>query len=197
MRAFTRAGPHHVIRNFLGGAMAERFLAFASAREADFQQAGVGLPERRLDTAVRRSRLLPDLGELREPLEARLRAALPGAAAALRVSAFALGSIETQLVAHEHGSFYSRHTDLKTGPAETRNQRILTGVYYFHALPRKFSGGALRLHPILGGGHIDIDPECDSLLLFPAWMPHEVLPVFCEDGKFSDVRFSINCWFRT
>jgi Rps23 Pro-64 3,4-dihydroxylase Tpa1-like proline 4-hydroxylase len=29
---------------------------------------------------------------------------------------------------------------------------------------------------------------------FPSWLRHEVLPVHVPSGKWSDCRFSINCW---
>lgn len=45
----------------------------------------------------------------------------------------------------------------------------MTGVYYFSATPRVFSGGGVRLVPAeRGGAHVDIEPECDMLLLFPS-----------------------------
>jgi Rps23 Pro-64 3,4-dihydroxylase Tpa1-like proline 4-hydroxylase len=72
---------------------------------------------------------------------------------------------------------------------------VLSGVYYFHRLPKPFSGGALRLHAIGDESRFaDIEPACDTLVVFPAWAPHEVLPVRCPSGAFMDSRFSINCW---
>ena len=42
--------------------------------------------------------------------------------------------------------------------------------------------------------HLDVAPEKDSLLIFPSWALHEVMPVVCPSGEFADSRFSVNCW---
>jgi SM-20-related protein len=70
-------------------------------------------------------------------------------------------------------------------------------VYYFFSEPKAFNGGALRLYAIGGNSQqsfIDIEPERNSLLVFPSWAPHEVMPVHCPSGRFVDSRFAINCW---
>jgi Rps23 Pro-64 3,4-dihydroxylase Tpa1-like proline 4-hydroxylase len=78
-------------------------------------------------------------------------------------------------------------------------------VYYFHRKPKAFFGGQLRLYPLIkaeagayvdaeAGAYVDIEPQSDSVVFFPSWFPHEVLPVHCESGAFADGRFSINCW---
>jgi SM-20-related protein len=73
---------------------------------------------------------------------------------------------------------------------------VLSGVYYFHAEPKAFTGGALRLYAIGGQGerYVDIEPTHNSLLMFPSWAPHEVMPVRCPSRRFVDSRFAINCW---
>ncbi len=40
----------------------------------------------------------------------------------------------------------------------------------------------------------DIEPRNNSLILFPPHCQHEVLPVTCPSGKFSDRRFTVNGW---
>jgi Rps23 Pro-64 3,4-dihydroxylase Tpa1-like proline 4-hydroxylase len=72
-------------------------------------------------------------------------------------------------------------------------------VYYFHAQPKAFSGGVLRLHSLAsgkgdGGEHVDVEPVNDTLVFFPSWYPHEVLPVTCDSSRFEDSRFAINFW---
>lgn len=196
--AFARPAPHHVIQEFLGEAMVARLLDFALEHEADFTSTRVGRATGRQDLSIRSSLQTRNLGDLRNPIEAKLRDALPGALQAMRLSSFDLGSIEIQLVAHGDGAFYRTHIDTQTGTPDGPT-RVLTGVYYFHGLPKSFSGGALRLHSILpeeqGGTHLDIEPDRDTLLLFPSWAPHQVRPVSCAGG-FAQSRFAINCWFR-
>jgi SM-20-related protein len=62
---------------------------------------------------------------------------------------------------------------------------------------RSLAGGALRLYAIGGEADqkfVDIEPLRNSLLMFPSWAPHEVMPVSCPSKRFIDSRFAINCW---
>ena len=42
----------------------------------------------------------------------------------------------------------------------------------------------------------DIEPETDSLVAFPSWLRHEVLPVRIPSAAWADGRFTINCWLH-
>jgi Rps23 Pro-64 3,4-dihydroxylase Tpa1-like proline 4-hydroxylase len=187
--------PHLVVREFLAPASAAGLLDYALSRQADFTPTGVGAKKR--DPGMRVSLGLRDLGPFREVLEREIFARLPDLTAQLRVAPVEAPSLETDLVAHGDGGFFKRHIDTHTANyAEADRVRILSGVYYFHADPKRFSGGALRLHAVggPGGGFLDIEPEHDSLVFFLAWAPHEVMPVSCASGRFRDSRFSVNCW---
>jgi hypothetical protein len=85
--------------------------------------------------------------------------------------------------------------DIVIRPGMT-NYRVISAVYYFHRLPKSFSGGVLRIHPIGGepASFVDIEPANDKLIFFPSWVPHEVMPVVCPSGRFEDSRFALNCW---
>ena len=99
-------------------------------------------------------------------------------------------------MAHNDGAFYKRHIDTQTA-SERDAIRVLSGVYYFHAEPKAFTGGALRLYAIGDPDKktfVDIEPAHDSLLAFPSWAPHEVRPISCPSKRFTDSRFAINCW---
>ncbi len=125
---------------------------------------------------------------------------LPRAIDALGLAPFALAGLSMEMAAHGDSDFYRRHIDTFTGSDRAGRDRALTGVYYFHATPKGFSGGELRLHSIRpaeqGGTFADIEPVHDRLLLFPAWAPHEVRPVSLPDGAFAQSRFAINCWYN-
>jgi Rps23 Pro-64 3,4-dihydroxylase Tpa1-like proline 4-hydroxylase len=197
--AFSEIPQHLLIENAFGGEMVARLLAHALKRQATFSGTTVG--KREMENAqIRRSRVTRDLGELRAPLDAAFRARLSQAVSALRLAPFTLESLSLELAAHGDGDFYRRHIDTFTGHETGAADRILTGVYYFHALPRVFTGGELRLFSLRpiehGGAYLDIAPPCDSLLLFPAWVPHEVRPVSCPGGGFAQSRFAINCWYN-
>jgi len=197
--SFSQIPPHLLIEDAFGDEMVTQLLALALERQAAFSGTTVGKRERE-DKQIRRSRVTRDFGELKAPLEAAFRAHLSQAMSALHLAPFTLESLSLELAAHGDGDFYRRHIDTFTGDERTATDRILTGVYYFHVRPRAFTGGELRLFSLLpieqGGTYLDIAPPCDSLLLFPAWVPHEVLPVSCPDGRFMQSRFAINCWYN-
>ncbi len=198
--ALDRLPPYHIVQNFMGNELIERLLAYALTHETEFAPTKVGKHNKgRFDPKIRVSRVLRDFGPLRTELDARFRAAMPSTVTELRLSPFDLADCEIELVAHGDGAFYNRHIDTSVDAPTDKTQRILTGVLYFHALPQSFSGGQLRLYSFSAsetGRFIDIAPERDKLVLFPAWAPHAVLPVTCPSGAFAHSRFAINCWYR-
>jgi SM-20-related protein len=196
--ARSLAPPYVVLRDFLDDATAAGLLDFALSRQSDFAPTRIG--SKAVDPAIRVSTGLRDLGLFREVLKTRIFGLLPDLIAQLRVTPFAAPKLETELVAHGDGAFYTRHIDTETGHYDDiDNIRVLSGVYYFNAEPKAFSGGALRLYAIGGKpdeNFVDVEPEHNSLLVFPSWAPHEVMPVRCPSGRFIDSRFAINCWVR-
>lgn len=198
LRGFEKPAPHRVIRNFLGPDLIAKLLEYVEANRDAFSPSQVG--DRRVDVETRVSRIFWNLGALRGALETRFLAILDSIIADLRISSFDFGRLELALIAHGDGAFYRRHIDTRTDLIDSTTSRELAAVLYFHAEPKKYSGGELRLHSILpaeqGGSHLDITPEQDMLLLFPTWAPHEVRPVSCPSGNFMDQRFSLNCWYH-
>jgi SM-20-related protein len=190
--------PYLVLRDFLDEAMVTGLLDHAVSRQSDFTP--TQLRSKTVDPAFRVSTGLRDLGTFRQVLETRILGLLPTFIAQLRVSPVQEPSLETELVAHGDGAFYKRHIDTKTAHNwESNRIRVLSGVYYFSAEPKAFTGGALRLHAIggkAGENFVDIEPARNSLLVFLSWAPHEVLPVSCPSQRFIDSRFAINCWVR-
>lgn len=202
--AFAALPPHLVIDRAFGADLADRLLTFAIAREADFLDTRVGrmttdAGDGRVDRAIRSSRAIRDFGALQPELEEAFRAVLPRTVSQLGLADDSPDRLALELAAHGDGDFYRRHIDTFVGDSKPKRNRFLTGVYYVHSKPRAFSGGVLRLHSILpiekGGAYIDIEPVHDRLLLFPAWVPHEVCTVSCPGGDFANARFAINCWY--
>lgn len=194
--AFGLIPPYLIVDGFLGDELIGRLLEHARLREADFVPTKVGTHEAILDPGIRVSRVLRDFGELRDDLKARFKDVMQRAIEDLRISPFELARCEIELVAHNDGAFYKKHIDTQTGIPDEKTQRALTGVLYFHSLPKNFSGGEFRLFSLNSERFVGIEPERDRLVLFPAWAPHEVLPVSCSSGKFTDSRFALNCWYR-
>lgn len=196
-----RVPPHVVVRDVMPAAEHAALLAWAVAQGEAGSASQLGESQPKLNSRVRDSVALPLAPELDAMLRARAEKMMPALVAGIGIQPFALHSIETSLIAHGDGGRYLRHVDLATGTGRTGSDRLVTAVYYFHAEPKGFTGGALRLHALRRGpddriAHADIEPVQNSLVCFPAWALHEVLPVRVPSGRFSDYRFSVNCWFR-
>lgn len=186
--------PYLVLRDFVEEETVAGLLEHALARESQFAASRTGRSENGgVRPDIRVSVGTRDLGPFRGILKAKIFSLIPEWIEKLRVTPFDSPKLETELVAHNDGAFYKRHIDT----ARERDRiRVLSGVYYFHAKPKAFSGGALRLHAIGGENarFVDIEPAHNSLLVFPSWAPHEVMPVICPSGRFGDSRFAVNCW---
>ncbi len=196
----TRAAPqsrfftHAVMENFLEPALVKRLLDHVDSNRDRFTPTTVRQSDgTRVDPASRISLGLEDLGVCLQPLERKLRDAEPMLRAQIGMGAYVLQDIELQIAAHNDGGFFCRHSDSYKGWGI---DRVISGVYYFHRQPCGFSGGALRLYPLTGAGHADVAPGHNSLVVFPSFVQHEVMPVVCPSGDFMDSRFAVNCWFR-
>jgi len=192
--------PYVVIKDFLDDALLHRLLDHALLNEVRFMATTVG-GKGFVDRSRRISLGMRDLGPMKGEIKGRLRNLVPLLIEQLRVTPFEPARIELELVAHGDGAFYTRHIDTFTGDGEEEpTQRMISGVYYFHAEPKAFAGGALRLHafgaPDTNTKFVDIQPDQNTLVVFPSWAIHEVLPIACPSKRFVDSRFSINCWLR-
>lgn len=195
---FDRVPPYGLLHNWLGIQTINKLLDIARASEHLFREAKVGHAETRIDHTRRRSRRLQNLGEFAGEIEAKMREILPTIFAKLGNTPFIPCGFEVELVAHSDGAYYTRHIDTLTQIKDAIGHRVVSAVYYFHAQPKGFTGGALRLYSLSAGSQssrsVDIEPDNDTLVFFPSWFPHEVLPVKCPSGRFLDSRFAINCW---
>lgn len=192
-----RIPPYQVVDGFLGDVLIDRLLSFAMDHESDFVPSDVGYGHSNFTAPeVRVSSMLRDLGSMRAELAYRFKGIMQEAVSRLKLSPFDLARLEIEMVAHQDGAFFQRHIDTQTGIPDAETQRVLTAVLYLHALPKGFDGGQFRLFSLSGKNFIDIEPLRDRLVLFPSWVPHEVLPVSCPSKIFEQSRFAINCWYR-
>jgi SM-20-related protein len=197
--------PHHRYGAFLPEEELEALLAYALANRKRFRAST--LFGGQVDRTRRFSEQLGDLGALAEPLRRRLAEAFPDILTRLGMRPFELALIELELAAHGDGAHFAPHIDLPVGPGRrpisadgsALHERLVSAVYYFHREPKGFSGGALRFHRFGGSGgegeYLDLEPERNSLVVFPSWARHEVLTVHCPSGRFEDSRFALNAWF--
>ncbi|OYY68990.1 2OG-Fe(II) oxygenase [Sphingomonas sp. 28-63-12] len=205
LSVLDRVGPFVVRDDVLPDAEARALLDWALDHQAFFAESRVHDGYYR--PKIRHSRQLRDCDftDWRQRLKHHFKPLVASLITDLGVTPFVVAHTELDLACHNDGDFYRRHIDMRTGPVDRQRRRVLSLVYYFNRVPAAFSGGALRLHaanrplPDANGqnvpGSTDIAPLHNRLVAFPSWMPHEVLPVACPSGQFTDSRFSINCWF--
>ena len=148
---FLKPPPHGLIANWLGPEMVQRLLDFVQERRDAFFPSGIGYGENsRVDANVRRSGRITELGDLKQELRARIRAALPAVLLPLGAETFEPGRIELEMVAHGDGAFFTEHNDIAVEDNKFVVRRVITAIYYFHRLPKAFSGGVLRIYPLAG-----------------------------------------------
>ena len=189
--------PYVLLENFLEPAILAELLDFVATHEKDF----VGSTVSTNDSEYRRSLVLHNFPRFAELLRDRVHALAPRLAERFGLGALSIGEIECQLTASNDGDFFRLHND--SGSADTLS-RALTYVYYFNREPRGYSGGEFRLYNSrVANGHYecgekaaDLEPKNNSILFFPSFCHHEVLPVRCPSKTFIDSRFTINGWVR-
>jgi SM-20-related protein len=190
--------PHFIADDFLPGEIHDAILA--RALSVDDFAAGKVIANGTSDyyPDARKGQLSNDrLGPQRPAFHAALFAAFPAICTATGVAHFDLLEIDMRLAAHKDGDFFSLHRDSFTGSdrTQTRGDRLITAVYYFHQTPRAFRGGDLLIHPFDKSAPVIVEPRNNRLVAFPSFMLHEVTPVTVPSGDFADSRFSVSCWF--
>jgi SM-20-related protein len=195
--------PHLVFRNVLGADIVAQLLQHVARCEADFKPAIIRSRrsgERRVDPGQRDCLFLSDLGPFKPMINSFIRGSIPKMLAELQLGEVAVEPREFEICAYGDGGHFGAHVDTNE---LTDRVRVMSCVYYFAASPQRFSGGELRLHGFparsaegatVAPVSVDIAPETDTLVAFPSWMRHEVLPVRVPSGAWADRRFSINCW---
>jgi Rps23 Pro-64 3,4-dihydroxylase Tpa1-like proline 4-hydroxylase len=191
--------PYSLYRNFLDEEMVSNLLEYAVEHETEFENTMIGSGT--VDTSFRVSRRLRDFGPLKQEIQSKILNLSTSLIAELRASPFVPSKVEVELVAHGDGAFFKRHIDFMMGRgAEENSQRLVSGVYYFYKRPKGFSGGELRLYAHgtteSDARFVDLEPEWNTLIVFPSWALHEVRPVTCPSSSFIDSRFAINCWLH-
>lgn len=190
----------HIARNFLDPAAHVGLLADTLAHEADYAPSLVAkyrngeLESGIVHEGTRRSGRRP-LGEaFRSVFESHVRERQDDISTAIGVSFPDPPAFEIEAVHSGDGAFFQRHIDTALGPAA--RFRVISAIYYYHAEPRRFSGGALRVFSIDQTQSITIEPEDNSMVFFPSIFIHEVLPVSVPSRAFEAGRFSVNCWIN-
>ncbi len=191
--------PYMHVHNFLSDALSKEILAYGISKSADFQPSKVNKNGVGVVANSRVSKILYDLGPYREIIKKHIGQIIPQMTEQLKITPFEVGEIEVELAAHGDGALFTAHIDT-TVHHHTEKPRIISAVYYLHSQPKKFEGGNLLLHTMpFGKGNDEpkeIEPENNSLLAFPSFALHEVLPVIAQGVEFKDWRFAVNCWIH-
>ena len=203
--ARVRMPPFHIYRDFLAPEDNAALAAWAIAHEEYFAPSRLFGDVYNADRRSSTSLASTVEKSWRKKIEARVDALAPTLFANAGVAPFDIVK-ELEMVAYNDTARFKPHLDVQTGASRhERRDRILSGVYYFHREPKRFSGGALRLFGFgaegvaVHGGEdsstfVDIPPEQNSFVLFPSWVRHEVREVSCPSKQFADSRFAVNCW---
>jgi Rps23 Pro-64 3,4-dihydroxylase Tpa1-like proline 4-hydroxylase len=107
---------------------------------------------------------------------------------------------ELQVTCSGDRAFFKPHTD--SGKSVNKGRRI-TFVYYYQLAPDCFTGGSLLLFDASQdeqrystGSFTRIEPEDNSIVLFPSNAMHEVEPVRAISSALEHGRFTINGWLH-
>jgi len=168
--------------------------AHAIAKQPDFEHTQtVGLDgEGAINESYRHSLSLrpKDFIDYYKILKRKIKEEFPQIVEKLGIEPFELGNVEMHLTSHNHGEFYKPHID--NGQGKLQN-RVITFVYYFHSIPKKFEGGQLlflknKPKPLI------VQPDNNSIVFFNSSFLHAVHPVTCPSHQFEDGRFTLNGW---
>jgi SM-20-related protein len=196
--------PHVIFRNVMGAEYVEALLGFVADRQDDFQPAPMHNRKTGhsfVDPRVRDCLTFKDLGAFKNPIKSFIVAISGQALDTLHLIEPEVEPKEFEITAYGDGGHIGDHVDLRSG---IERVRVLSCVYYFAATPRRFGGGELRLfgfpkRSVAGAeppplSFVDVEPDTDTLIVFPSWLRHKVLPVRVPSGAWADRRFTINCW---
>lgn len=186
------------IENFLDGGRHGELLALVTSGSSVFEPSTVGAmganglaPQVNLDS--RQSFQLTEMGPVAQWMRARIAEQLPAVRAQLSVSPFAVGTMDLKCTAYGDGNFFAVHSDNVLHPT-----RRISFVYYFHHVPKRYTGGALLL---FDGDPADplrydssrgtrLETLDNSIVFFPSGSYHEVARIVSPSGKFEDARFT-------
>ena len=195
----ARLFPYMHVEDFLSDELSQQIFSYAVESKESYTPSRVVsrlIGDASVDESVRISHVLRDLGSFDSILQQKIHDYFPEMLAGLKMAKFKVRDrIELELAAHGHGAFYKPHIDMRLG--ETAD-RVVSAVYYLHGSPKMFNGGELRIFPMhkVPGDDLPIviEPKHNSLLVFPSYVHHEVMPVACPGAAFKDYRFAVNCW---
>jgi SM-20-related protein len=188
--------PFVLIKDFLPSSFYETLLPFALSVQDKLVPATVGNNEYKPDT--RESLDLPGRWEVKQRFHVIVKEIIPKVIARLHVDPFEMVNLEVKLRAYLDGHFFRIHMDCPIDSEQSANRKV-SYVYFFHKQPRGYKGGDLLLYDtdiennkFTTAGFTSVEPQDNSIIIFPSPYYHCVVPVSCPSKEFADSRFVIN-----
>lgn len=183
---------------FLPTAERDRIMAYALAKEHDFEQMAIaenhadGSQTNVRDDALRNQRGLIRVPEVWAILEAPVRAALPRIMDALEIPRFEPTRIFCNLAVTQDGGYGKPHRD------DVNIGARISFLYYFHSTPKRFTGGDLMLFDRQEDPNgydlaraTRLNHQDNLLAAFPCEAMHEITRVTCPSPDFAHGRFAL------
>jgi SM-20-related protein len=186
------------VENFLNQSRHREVLRLVTSRAHAFEPSTVGATgpngrEPRVILDSRTSFRLVEIDSVAAWLRPLIEERLSPVMVSLGVAPFTIGQVELKCTAYGDGNFFAVHSDSLHQPT-----RRISFVYYFHQLPKRYSGGALLLYD---GDVADpsryfpdrvtrLETLDNSIVFFPSGAYHEVARVVSPSGAFEDSRFT-------
>lgn len=189
----------HRYENFLQPDIAQDLLNYCSKNDRNFKQATIHDGAiNSVNKEYRKSFVFRNLGNFEEIFKEEIGKLLPDIYQKLMIKPFEVRSYELEIAAHGDGAFFKEHIDTLTGKVDSDKARTISIVYYFFSEPKQFEGGELQIIPVEFMEGCDepvlLSPVHNSLVVFPSFSPHEVLPIKLVGNDFLSWRFTVNCW---
>jgi hypothetical protein len=191
--------PFVLLRDFLPPEFHDTLLPLVlAAPEEDLILSTVGKDEYRPDLRI--SLTVGGMKATQKAFWGHVAAVLPSLLDRLHVPPFEVGKTEIRTRTYRAGHFFEVHRD--NSIPETADRRV-SFVYFFHRVPRRYTGGDLLLidtSPDLSQPPITnftrIVPVDNAIVFFPSPFYHAVVPVACTSEDPGDTRFVINGHIR-
>jgi SM-20-related protein len=193
-----RPAPFVLLKGFLPQSFHETLVPFVLSVQDKLVPAKVGGGDGVYDPNCRESLDLPGKWAVKKRFHEHVSEVLPTVTPRLNVPLFEVEQIEVKLRAYLDGHFFRLHMDCPPAVDSMANRRV-SYVYFFHKMPRAYSGGDLLLfdsdtdtNQFTTASFTRIVPEDNCIVFFPSAYWHSVIPVSCPSKEYADSRFVIN-----
>jgi Rps23 Pro-64 3,4-dihydroxylase Tpa1-like proline 4-hydroxylase len=191
--------PFVLLRNFLPpDEHAAMLPAVLAAPDEDVFQSTVG--KNQYNPEMRQSYTVGGLRDLEKSFWTRVAEVLPSVLPNLWVEPFTVGSKEVRIRTYRSGGFFEVHRDNSIPESAARR---VSFVYFFHRLPRRYTGGELLMIDSSPDSvnyavtnFTKITPVDNAIIMFPSRFYHAVVPVECASDDPGDARFVVNGHIR-